>query len=204
VSGPGEKIERFTQHVKRRTPGSKVPIGVLRPARISRTIKLAAAEEPGKTFDGATFVSLPAIMVGISPASGIQAHGGLMATSVVPGSPVDRAGLKSREIVTTINGTPVPHQADARMLTDAVRQLKPGDPITIEVTSIHELNMTVTIGRRPVSRLNPDDLREAREQFAVWWGEQTSEDSIERSDKAASFQPPAILQPPEPEPAVVP
>jgi len=185
-------------------PGSKVRGGVLRPAGASRKISLTAAEDPGKTLDGATFISVPAVMVGISPARGMRTQGGLMAASVVPGSPAARAGLKPREIVTVMNRVAIPPQADPRMLNDAIGQLKPGSPVTIEVATIQELDMAVTIGRRPVSRLNLGDLREAREQFAIWWGEQTTEDSIERNDATTSYQPPMILQPPAPEPAVVP
>ena len=205
LSGPGAKIERFTRHVKRRAPGSTVRIGVLRPIRERRKLTLTVAEEPGQTLDGVTWVPVPATMVGISPASGIHAQGGLLAAGVMPGSPADRAGLQPREIVTALNGKAVPPQVDPRALSDALGRLKPGEPATIEVAAIRELELTVTIGRRPVSRLNPDDLREAREQFAVWWEEQTREDSIERSDAPASYAPaPGVPGPPAPEPAVVP
>ena len=73
---------------------------------------------------------------------------------------------------------------------------------------MHELfvvDLTVTIGRRPVSRLNPQDLIEAQERFALWWREQTGENSIQRPAPTQNMQPlNDLLRPVTPEAGVAP
>ncbi|HSW45543.1 MAG TPA: PDZ domain-containing protein [Phycisphaerae bacterium] len=199
-----EKIERFTQHVKRRTPGSQVRVRVLRPAPALKRITVGAAADPTLTLDGATFVSVPAAMAGVSPMNH-SGQGGLMVGNVAPGSAAEKVGLKPRDVVTALNGTPLPPEADSRMLADALKPVKPGTPVTIEVGEIREVELEVTIGRRPVSRLNADDLRDAQQHFALWWRDQTGENTLPPPGPTPFFgQPPSADPRPSPEPEVVP
>jgi hypothetical protein len=201
----GEKIERFTQHVKRRLPGSQVRLRVLRPASPARTITVAAAPEPARTLDGAVFVPVSGSMAGVSPMGATGTWGGLMAKSVQADSPAGRAGLKTGDIVTAIDRMPLPAEADPRILAQAFKEAAPGSTVNLQVTALQQVALTVTIGRRPVDRLNPGDLHEAQQRFAVWWRQQTGEDSIQPPETSGfPFMPPNPAQPATPEPAVVP
>jgi len=71
--------------------------------------------------------------------------------------------------------------------------------------ALPQADLIVTIGRRPVDWLNPADLREAQQRFAVWWRQQTGEDSIQPVGGSMFYVPPVrSVQPAGPEPAIVP
>ena len=200
-----EKVERFTQHVKRRLPGSKVRIRVLRPASQARKITVAAAVDPAGALDGAVFVPVSGSIAGVSPMAAAGTWGGLMVKSVQADSPAERAGLKPRDIVTAIDRMTLPAEADPRILAQAFKEAAPGSTVTLQVMALQQVELIVTIGRRPVDWLNPADLREAQQRFAVWWRQQTGEDSIQPVGGSMFYVPPVrSVQPAGPEPAIVP
>lgn len=187
LSMTNEKIDRFTQHIKRRTPGSKVAARVLR-ALSPRRVTVGAAAEPAKTLDGASFIPVPGSMIGAGALSTMNTRGGLLVRSVSPGSPAQLATLKPQDIVAGINGVPLPAETDPATIGQYFTKTSPGSPVTIEVIELKEVSLTVTIGRRPVSRLNPQDLIEAQENFALWWRDQTGETSIQRPTPDRSYR----------------
>jgi len=78
---------------------------------------------------------------------GDAASSGAEVTSVVSGSPADKAGLKAGDVITAIDGNAV---ASADDLTAAVGAHKPGDSITVSLTRNGSTQkVTVTLGVRP-------------------------------------------------------
>lgn len=197
-----EKVDRFTQHIKRRTPGSKVTLRVLR-ASAPRKIQLAVAGEPVKTLDGAVFVSVPGVMTGSSPLSVMNTRGGFLVRSVADDSPAKRAGLEPLDILLSINDAPMPAGSDPTLLTRLFEPIPPGLVVTLEVARLENIELPLVIGRRPVSRLNPQDLLDAQEAFASWWREQTGEPSVPRPVESPNVRP-VDISPPKPQPGVAP
>jgi putative serine protease PepD len=76
-----------------------------------------------------------------------SSSGGAQVTSVVSGSPADRAGLKAGDVITAIDGNSVTSADD---LTAQVGSHKPSDSITVTVTRDGaSKKVTVTLGVRP-------------------------------------------------------
>ncbi len=197
-----EKIDRFTQHIKRRTPGSKVIVRVLR-ASTPRKIQLAVAAEAAKTLDGAAFVPVPGVMTGTSPLSVMNTRGGFLVRSLADDSPARRAGLDPLDMVLSLNDAPVPAGSDAGILPKLFEPIPPGSSVTLEVARLETVELPLVIGRRPVSRLNPQDLLDAQEAFASWWRQQTGELSVPRPAESPNVWP-ADISPPKPQPGVAP
>lgn len=184
-----EKIERFTWHVKRRGAGTTVRLRLLR-CLPGRKLQLMVGQEPARTLDGARFVPVPGIMLGASPLTISQIQGGLMVTDVATDSPAAAVGLKPRDVlvegtyaVPSPGGDLAPQGGILPILDeggwDNLRaRLKPGASLLIGTRTVHEETVTVTLGRRPVSLMNPADMTEARAKFAGWWREKTGETSV--------------------------
>ena len=71
---------------------------------------------------------------------------------IVKSGPADAAGLKTGEVITALNGKPV---ANYDALTAAIGAAKPGDKVTLTVTSKGSTrHVSVTLGSRPASTNN--------------------------------------------------
>ena len=76
-----------------------------------------------------------------------SATSGAQITSVVSGSPADKAGLKAGDVITAIDGNSISNADD---LTSAVGARKPSDTITVTITrSGSSKDVKVTLGVRP-------------------------------------------------------
>jgi putative serine protease PepD len=73
--------------------------------------------------------------------------GGAKVSSVVSGSPADKAGLKAGDVITAVDAKQISTADD---LTAVVNNYKPGDKATIKITSGGSTkSITVTFGTRP-------------------------------------------------------
>jgi hypothetical protein len=71
---------------------------------------------------------------------------GVKLSGVTPGSPADRAGLKSADIILGIGPHEVP---DLQGMTDALRALKPGDTVPVRfLRGPDSMTVQVTLGNR--------------------------------------------------------
>ncbi len=226
VQGPIDiKIERFTQHVKRRTPGALVQVRVLRCDGQRRQITMTLPGDPGKMLDGTTLVAVPGAMLGRSPLTAGPSQGGLLVVQVVAGSRAEQAGIKPRDIVTAVlvpqpvaaqlnvalepgkehAKLVVPNEGGIRWVEDILANLQPNGSVIFELVRLEELEIPVKLGRRPVRLMNAADLIQARARFTAWWREEVGEDLV--APKASSNIPqrtagdrPALF----PEPQVAP
>ncbi|MGQ9895442.1 MAG: S1C family serine protease, partial [Roseiflexus sp.] len=77
----------------------------------------------------------------------LPVNAGALIAAVEPGGPAARAGLRSGDIVTKVNGAPIGPGQSLRAL---LLEYKPGDVVTLEVLRNGEqLSLDVTLGTRP-------------------------------------------------------
>lgn len=77
----------------------------------------------------------------------LPAGGGTLVDSVWPGSPADKAGVKSGDIITTFDGKPVPTRA---ALSELLAQHRPGDTVHVGLLADGAPRaLTVTLTARP-------------------------------------------------------
>ncbi len=85
----------------------------------------------------------------------IKQNGGIVVGGVIPGQPADKAGLKSQDILLTINGKAFTQSAvPARMISAfqrAMLPLKPGEKVTFGIlrNGTKKMNIPVTVGDMP-------------------------------------------------------
>lgn len=77
----------------------------------------------------------------------LPAGGGTLVDSVWPGSPADKAGVKSGDIITSFDGEPVPTRAALSLL---LAQHRPGDAVKVQLLADGApRTLTVTLTARP-------------------------------------------------------
>lgn len=69
---------------------------------------------------------------------------GTIATTIIPNTPADKAGLKVADVITKINNTPIRSSAQLR---NTIALMRPGTPITLTVMRQNKtLNLKTTVG----------------------------------------------------------
>ncbi len=73
---------------------------------------------------------------------------GVSIYSLVPGGPADRAGLKAEEVITSVDGRPVPNQ---QALASVLSSLQPGQSVKVAVRQLDgtAILLTVVLGELP-------------------------------------------------------
>jgi S1-C subfamily serine protease len=89
----------------------------------------------------------------VSPSLQQQDHltpaAGALVSSVQAGSPADQAGLKTNDVVVSLNGTPI---STATALTAALHPLKPGDVVKVGIyRGSAQQTVSVTLGTNPAA-----------------------------------------------------
>jgi serine protease Do len=85
-------------------------------------------EANGKVERGFLGVQIQALTPDLADGLGIKTQKGALVNSAQPSTPAAKAGLRSGDVVTSVNGEPV---ADARELTRKIAGLKPGTKIEL-------------------------------------------------------------------------
>ncbi|MBI1319437.1 MAG: PDZ domain-containing protein [Candidatus Hydrogenedens sp.] len=84
----------------------------------------------------------------------LDRDGGLIVSTVVPGSPAEAAGLQSGDIIITFDGTPIRAKLDRDVMgfTKLVRDTGAGKPVEVRVLRDGQpITVTVDLGLRPPS-----------------------------------------------------
>ena len=85
--------------------------------------------------------------LGLSSTVAVNAAGGAIVRSVVPGSPADRGGIQSADLITEVDGRRVFDPSD---ISAAIGQRNPGDTVSVTVQRAGgELHLSVKLGQRP-------------------------------------------------------
>jgi S1-C subfamily serine protease len=113
----------------------------------SNTVKLIAGQlaSQGKVTNSGRAA------LGVSATTGYNSSGqpgGVIVVQVQPGSAADKAGLKSQDVITSVNGQKITSQSS---LNDVLAGLKPGDQAKVTVTRADgsQQTVTVTLGQLP-------------------------------------------------------
>lgn len=179
-----EKIDRFTWHVKRRTPGVPIKIRLLRFDNKLRQVAWQLAGDQDDPLPGARLVEVPQSMVGVAGFAAPANTGAMLITRVEPDSAAAKAGLRAYDVIAGLDKAPLPPNGDAAAFAQLLQQQAARGEVILMVAHIDEVELTVHLGRRPVQLMNPADLADARLRFAEWWRARSGEVSFARPDQS--------------------
>jgi serine protease Do len=126
--------------------GGSVGIGFDIPADVAAQVtrQLMASGQVTRGYIGATVQSLSPELAG---SLGLSSVKGAIVDQLTPGGPAEQAGVRSGDVVVTVNGRPVESSAD---LTRQVALAKPGDAVRLGVLREGKIReLTLQAGRRP-------------------------------------------------------
>ena len=87
------------------TTGGSIGIGFAIPSNMAKNV-MDQLIKSGKVRRGELGVSIQRITSSIAASLGMKKTQGVLVNSVVPGSPADKAGIKTGDVVTQLNGNP--------------------------------------------------------------------------------------------------
>lgn len=129
-------------------PGGNVGIGLAIPISMAKTI-YEQLKENGKVVRGYLGVGIINVGAGVGEFYGAANDRGAMVSSVMEGSPAEKAGIKADDIVVELQGEPV---ANASELMNRVAIQKPGTDVDMVVLRDGKRKkITVTLDKRPDS-----------------------------------------------------
>jgi Do/DeqQ family serine protease len=144
--------------------GGSNGIGFAIPANLVKVF-LATAAQGKKSFErpyvGATF---DAVTSDVAEAIGLKSARGALVTRVVEGGPADKAGLKTGEIVTAVDGIPVEHP-DALGYRLTTAGLGKQATLTVQMTD-GQRQVVLALNTAPESTPRDERLIEGRNPFA--------------------------------------
>ncbi len=105
----------------------------------------------GKVSHGRIGVSIQEVNQALAESFGLDSPRGALVSSVEPGSPADRAGLKTGDVILSMDGWPISRIGD---LTARVAARKPGDQATLGLWRTGgEHSLEITIGEMEMDRV---------------------------------------------------
>ncbi len=108
-----------------------------------------ALETDGVVPRGYLGVQVQGLDQALADSLGLRSTNGALVDEVVPGTPAAKAGLRSGDIITGVNGAPV---KEARDFTRQIGALKPGDAVDLTfVRGGREQEARLTLGRQQVA-----------------------------------------------------
>jgi serine protease Do len=137
--------------------GGSVGIAFDIPAETVKVV-ISQLKEHGNVTRGWIGVQIQPVTSEIAESLNLKrAHGALVAEPQ-PNSPAQRAGIKSGDVIVSVNGEPV---ADARNLARRISSLTPGTSVKLGIIRDgREETLTLTLGELPrerQARITPDD-----------------------------------------------
>jgi len=109
--------------------GGNQGIGFAVPVNLARTVMEGLIRD-GRVVRGYLGVSIQNVTPGLAEAFGLKENEGALVSEVMPGTPAEKAGLESGDVVVSLNGHGV---EDSRQLKLAIGQLAPGTPVEMKI-----------------------------------------------------------------------
>ncbi|MEZ5891272.1 MAG: Do family serine endopeptidase [Xanthobacteraceae bacterium] len=130
--------------------GGSVGIAFAIPAETVRAV-VDQLKDNGTVTRGWIGVQIQQITTDIADSLGLKSSDGALVAEPQSGSPADKAGIKSGDVITAVNGE---HVKDARMLARQVGRMAPGTTIKLDlIRKGKPETVTLTLGELPKQRL---------------------------------------------------
>lgn len=141
--------------------GGSVGIGFDIPAQTAKMV-VAQLKDKGVVTRGWLGVQVQPVTQGIADGLGLKKAEGAMVDEPQDGSPAAAAGIKSGDVISALNGTPI---KDSRGLAQKVATLAPGSSVKLDIVREgRSKTVTVTLGEVPNSRqANADNQQSGQE-----------------------------------------
>lgn len=124
--------------------GGNIGIGFAIPSNLMKSV-YHQIEKYGKVKRGHLGVGGQNITPELAKALGVDVDQGVVITTVTPDSPADKAGLKERDVITTVDGKQI---NDFSSLANAIGLRSPGDEVTISLLRDgHKKQVTATLAK---------------------------------------------------------
>ncbi len=128
--------------------GGSVGIGFDIPANTARMV-VAQLKKDGHVTRGWLGVQIQPVTPGIADSLGLKKAEGAMVDEPQSGSPAAKAGIKSGDVITAVNGTPV---KDARDLARSIGMMAPDSAVKLDILRQGEQQaVSVTLAQMPNS-----------------------------------------------------
>jgi len=125
VNTRGELIGINSQIVS--TSGGNIGLGFAIPSNMAKTV-LAQLEKGGKVRRGQLGVSIQPVTSDIAANLGMKDVRGVLVSAVTPGSPAERAGVKTGDLILALNGQPTNSSNELR---NRIAGTSPGTEVTL-------------------------------------------------------------------------
>ena len=146
VDASGHLIGINTAIYSRAPGGASIGIGFAIPASTAKDV-LEQIVRTGQVTRGWIGVNVQDMTRELAQSSTLAEVAGALITEVLPGTPAEKAGMRRSDIVTSINGKPVP---DSATMLRLVAALDPGAQARLSVIrGDQHRDLQVVIGRRP-------------------------------------------------------
>jgi serine protease Do len=109
--------------------GGNIGIGFAIPSNMAKTV-MAQLEKGGKVRRGQLGVTIQPVTSDMAAALGLKEARGVLVSGVAPGSPAERAGIKTGDVILALNGQPV---NDGNELRNRVAGNPPGTEVTLTI-----------------------------------------------------------------------
>ncbi|MDC7788668.1 Do family serine endopeptidase [Rhodoplanes sp. TEM] len=130
--------------------GGSVGIAFAIPAETVRTV-VAQLKDKGQVTRGWIGVQIQPVTADIADSLGLKAEQGALVAEPQSGSPAAKAGIRSGDVITAVNGEPV---KDARTLARTIGTMAPGASVKLDVFRKGKTEtMTLTLGELPKERV---------------------------------------------------
>ncbi len=157
VNVSGELVGINTAIITGGNGGGNQGVGLAIPSNMARTVMQQIVEH-GKVVRGSMGVVIQPVTPELAKAFGVSGEAqGALVSQVTPGSPAEKAGLKSGDIILDLNGTPV---SGSRDLSLKISTMSPGTVVRLKV--LHDgkdRDVSVTLvelpAKAPAAPANP-------------------------------------------------
>jgi serine protease Do len=130
--------------------GGSVGIAFAIPAETVKSV-VGQLKDKGKVTRGWIGVQIQPVTADIADSLGMKQAQGALVAEPQEGSPAAKAGIKSGDVIVSLNGEPVP---DARTLARRISAMPPGNAVKIGVfRNGHEEQLSMTLGELPKERV---------------------------------------------------
>jgi serine protease Do len=130
--------------------GGSVGIAFAIPADTVKNV-IAQLRDKGSVTRGWIGVQIQPVTPDIADSMGLKQATGALVAEPQPDSPAAKAGIKSGDVITAVNGTPV---KDARQLARLIGTMAPGASVTLDlIHDSQQKNVTLTLGTLPAEKV---------------------------------------------------